>query len=203
MKSTLDTVAFFKTLRETLESMSDEDAGALIKALFAHDDGEDPDLSEKSVIVRVVFPLVAEPTDRLTKIRMSKVRTAANEPQTDLTESAPAPQSDRKPSYHNHSHNHNQSHNHTSSEEDGKVRRFTPPTAEQVNEYATKFGMKIDAQRFVDFYSSKGWKVGSSPMKDWQAAVRNWVSRDKKGKKDDKSDLINQLIARTYGEAST
>ena len=81
--------------------------------------------------------------------------------------------------------------------------RFAPPTAEQVNEYATKFGMKIDAQRFVDFYSSKGWKVGSSPMKDWQAAVRNWVSRDKKDKKDDKSDLIKQLISRTYGEAST
>lgn len=81
--------------------------------------------------------------------------------------------------------------------------RFAPPTAEQVNEYATKFGMKIDAQRFVDFYSSKGWKVGSSPMKDWQAAVRNWVSRDKKDKKDDKSDLIKQIISRTYGEAST
>jgi hypothetical protein len=37
----------------------------------------------------------------------------------------------------------------------------------------------VDAQRFVDFYSSKGWTVGKSPMKDWRAAVRNWASRDR------------------------
>ena len=32
----------------------------------------------------------------------------------------------------------------------------------------------MDASRFVDFYSSKGWMVGKTKMKDWQAAVRNW-----------------------------
>ena len=32
----------------------------------------------------------------------------------------------------------------------------------------------VDAQRFVDFYASKGWKVGNQPMKDWRAAVRTW-----------------------------
>lgn len=38
----------------------------------------------------------------------------------------------------------------------------------------------VDPQRFVDFYASKGWKVGKEPMKDWKAAVRNWANRDKK-----------------------
>lgn len=195
MKSTLDTVAFFKTLRETLESMSDEDAGALIKALFAHDDGEDPDLSEKSLVVRVVFPLVAEPTDRLTKIRMSKVRTPASEPQTDRTESAQAPQSDRKPPYHNHSHNHNHSHD--------IERHFVPPTLEQVQEYVKEAGLKMDAQRFVDYFSSNGWKVGGkAPMKDWKAAARNWAAREKKDEKP-KTDYRSMMIAHTYGEAST
>lgn len=80
--------------------------------------------------------------------------------------------------------------------------RFVPPTVDQVNEYASKYRMKIDAQRFVDFYSSKGWRVGSSPMKDWEAAVRNWVSRDKKPEKEE-SDLFKMLVAKTYGEAST
>lgn len=57
--------------------------------------------------------------------------------------------------------------------------RFKPPTPEEVGEYATGRGYLIDAERFVDFYSSKGWMVGKSPMKDWQAAVRNWAKNNK------------------------
>ena len=37
----------------------------------------------------------------------------------------------------------------------------------------------VDANRFVDFYSAKGWMVGKSKMKDWKAAVRNWERQDK------------------------
>ena len=36
----------------------------------------------------------------------------------------------------------------------------------------------MDAETFVDFYASKGWKVGNAPMKDWEAAVRTWEKRD-------------------------
>lgn len=57
--------------------------------------------------------------------------------------------------------------------------RFTPPTADEVNTYAKEMGYQVDGQRFCDFYASKGWKVGSAPMKDWKAAVRNWATRDK------------------------
>lgn len=60
-----------------------------------------------------------------------------------------------------------------------RARRFTPPTADDVRAYAREKGYTIDAERFVDFYASKGWLVGKSPMKDWKAAVRNWVSRDR------------------------
>ena len=93
MKSTLDTVAFFKTLRGTLESMSDKDAGRLMKCLFAYDDGESPDLTKASPVVKAIFPLVAEPLDRLTRMRMNKVRPQTNRKQTALptkqTASAP------------------------------------------------------------------------------------------------------------------
>lgn len=57
--------------------------------------------------------------------------------------------------------------------------RFVPPSIADVQNYADSKGLKIDAQRFVDFYSSKGWTVGKSPMKDWRAAVRSWTSRDR------------------------
>ena len=63
--------------------------------------------------------------------------------------------------------------------EKDKTKRFTPPSVEDVAAYCRERGNKIDAQTFVDFYSSKGWKVGNSPMKDWKASVRTWErSRD-------------------------
>ena len=37
----------------------------------------------------------------------------------------------------------------------------------------------IESQKIFDFYSSKGWKVGTTPMKDWQAATRNWMRKVK------------------------
>lgn len=63
-------------------------------------------------------------------------------------------------------------------EGDARARRFTPPTASEVDEYARGRGTPIDAERFCDFYASKGWKVGKSPMRDWKAAARNWAKRD-------------------------
>lgn len=60
-----------------------------------------------------------------------------------------------------------------------RAKRFTPPTVEEVAAYVKERGSDVDAQRFVDFYSSKGWAVGKNPMKDWRAAVRTWEGRDK------------------------
>ena len=51
---------------------------------------------------------------------------------------------------------------------------FIPPTFQEVSDYCLSRKNNVDAQRFVDFYTSKGWLVGKSKMKDWKAAVRNW-----------------------------
>lgn len=58
--------------------------------------------------------------------------------------------------------------------------RFTPPAPTQVSDYAKERGATIDGERFCDFYASKGWMVGKNKMKDWKAAVRNWVKDKKK-----------------------
>ena len=56
--------------------------------------------------------------------------------------------------------------------------RFAPPTLDEVDEYCRERGKGVDAERFVNFYAAKGWKVGNQPMKDWKAAVRTWERRD-------------------------
>lgn len=52
--------------------------------------------------------------------------------------------------------------------------RFTPPTLAEVQAYCKERGNNVDAERFIDYYTSNGWKVGKNKMKDWKAAVRTW-----------------------------
>ena len=59
-------------------------------------------------------------------------------------------------------------------------RRFFPPTPEEVAAYCRERGNTVNADRFCDFYSSKGWRVGNQPMKDWKAAVRTWEKTENK-----------------------
>lgn len=67
--------------------------------------------------------------------------------------------------------------------------RFSPPTVEQVSEYVRERGSNVDPQYFVDFYASKGWRVGNHPMKDWKAACRNAERWERHSKK--KVDIAN------------
>lgn len=82
-----------------------------------------------------------------------------------------------------------------------KADRFIPPDANQVQEYCDSRNNGIDAQTFVDFYTSKGWMVGKNKMKDWKAAVRTWERNDKRScntavsnsQKDQLSELLNGI----------
>tara|TARA_R100000005_G_C4986279_1_gene194557 strand:- start:1304 stop:1933 length:630 start_codon:yes stop_codon:yes gene_type:complete len=54
------------------------------------------------------------------------------------------------------------------------IKRFKKPTVEDVSLYCQSRNNFVDAEKFFDFYSSNGWKVGKNAMKDWKAAVRTW-----------------------------
>lgn len=59
---------------------------------------------------------------------------------------------------------------------EGKKKRFQKPTPDEVSQYAKSISFILDGRKFVDYYESKGWLVGKSPMKDWKACVRTWKS---------------------------
>ena len=56
---------------------------------------------------------------------------------------------------------------------------FIKPTVEDVKNYCLERKNNINAETFIDFYESKGWKIGKNKMKDWKAAVRTWEKRQK------------------------
>ena len=61
-------------------------------------------------------------------------------------------------------------------------KRFTKPTLEEVQAYCRERNNNVDAQKWYDYYSSNGWKVGRSKMVDWKAAIRTWERGDSGGK---------------------
>jgi uncharacterized protein YdaU (DUF1376 family) len=75
---------------------------------------------------------------------------------------------------------------------------FTKPTWNEVGNFIFKHVLEKDinpdklkvqaeANSFVDYYESKGWLVGKSPMRNWQAAARRWVID-----KDVKAEVVQQ-----------
>lgn len=57
--------------------------------------------------------------------------------------------------------------------------RFQKPTIEEIRQYCLEKSLNVDAEQFFNFYESKGWVVGKSPMKNWRAAVCTWNKREK------------------------
>ena len=160
-----------------VDVLSDEQAGQLLKAIFAHEDGEDAMLEGA---LRGIFVLVANQMDRdRLKYEESCARNRENgakggrpskrggNPAEPTAGHTPPKKADTD----------------TRAVSGGKPRthtrlsgstQFKKPTAEAVQAYCTQRGNSVDVSRFMDFYDSKGWRVGTSPMKDWQAAVRGW-----------------------------
>ena len=58
--------------------------------------------------------------------------------------------------------------------EEPKRKRFVPPTLEDVQAYCLERKNNVNPERFIDYYTSNGWKVGKNTMRDWRAAVRTW-----------------------------
>jgi hypothetical protein len=57
-------------------------------------------------------------------------------------------------------------------------KRFVKPTIDEVKLQCAKVGLpEPEADKFWNFYESKGWKVGRSPMKSWTAAMTGWLKR--------------------------
>ena len=152
--------------------LSDQEVGRLFRALMQyHSSGIEPELTGRESIA---FDFIKDDIDRADKAydekceknRQNRLSTTVNDRQRQATKRDERPQNkieiEKKDIKEN-----------TLKGVKEKL-RFSPPTTEEVSAYCRERGNKVDAGRFVDFYASKGWKVGNQPMKDWKAAVRTW-----------------------------
>jgi hypothetical protein len=89
-----------------------------------------------------------------------------------------------------------------------RTKKFTPPSPAEVENYANEWILSnpnhegvfsaSDAEQFVNFYASNGWKVGRNQMKDWKASVRTWHLRNERDRKP--KGVIDNDIAAQFAE---
>ena len=83
------------------------------------------------------------------------------------------------------------------------AKAFSKPRAQELGNYFFERG-SIDAinqaDKFFDFYESKDWKVGKNKMKDWKAAVRNWMrGNDEAAKRSTQSSTKQRIGDAIHG----
>ena len=76
---------------------------------------------------------------------------------------------------------------HNTRSKEGKKTKyiFIKPSLEEVREYCKERNKGVDADRWFNYYSANGWKVGKNSMKDWKASVRTWETNNKPKKEDE------------------
>ncbi len=66
----------------------------------------------------------------------------------------------------------------TKNEEKRERERFAPPSVEEVRSYISEKRYTFDAEEFVAYYASQGWKKGNGrAMTDWRQACVTWSRR--------------------------
>jgi DNA-binding Lrp family transcriptional regulator len=56
--------------------------------------------------------------------------------------------------------------------------KIQPPTLEQVKLESAKIGLPdAEAEKFINHYTSNGWKVGQNAMESWRHSLINWKAR--------------------------
>lgn len=74
---------------------------------------------------------------------------------------------------------------------DSAAQKARPRSVDDVVQYFAALQMPgTEAQRFYDYYTANGWKVGRNSMKDWQAAGRNWKKGYQEANQKTHSDTV-------------
>ena len=54
------------------------------------------------------------------------------------------------------------------------------PALDEVKKYGVDVSAPAEtAERFFDYYTARGWMIGSQSVADWKALFRSWLSREK------------------------
>ncbi len=176
--------------KAVIDKLTDEQAGKLIKAIYAHETGEEMELDSILDLVITPFLTVLEKDKEKYEEKCEKKAQAgakggkqrvANQANAKQTQANQAIATFAKQNQANQADNDNEYDNDNDLKKENIKRKsttqakaFVKPTVEEVKAYCAERKNNVNPDKFIDFYESKGWLIGKNPMKDWKACVRTW-----------------------------
>ena len=185
----------------TFNKLEDDEAGRLIKHFFSYVNDLNP-TSDR--LTELLFEPIKQQLKRdLKAYEQTCERNSLNASLRWNKKNATA--CDRIRTDAKHADNDNDNDNDTDNNSKRKSKRFSPPTLLQVEDYCFERKNTVDASKFIDYYTSNGWKVGKNAMKDWRAAVRTWEktqNNNNNGNAKSKQSLpkVGEKVQRNYDE---
>lgn len=177
-------------------NLSDEDAGFVFKSIFRHKSGIESEVAHDNPIINGIVAFMLNTIDReqegyihrcdanAENRRGKAPLTTVNDGQpqsTMVNDSQPPLTMVNQNKNKNNNKNNNNKEESLSNDKDKKKPspRFVPPTLDEIAEYCAEKKYNIDAERFFNYYESKGWMVGKTKMTKWKSALANWVKTEK------------------------
>ena len=187
---------WYRSYYDALKEIPAEEFRAIVLAVCAYAlDGEEPELSG---VARAIFTLIrptlevgrskAENRSRAEQTSLSAEQDSNKREQTENKRKQTdnkRKQTDNKPEQ-TRKEKEKEKEREKESENDSYCsppppsgpKRFVPPTLAEVQSYVAERQSPVDPQGFIDFYASKGWMVGKTPMKDWKCRDVGAVEQD-------------------------
>lgn len=192
-----DSMVFYRSFYEAIKRLPELSRAKLYDAVFAYGlDGEEMELDG---IEDAMFQLIKPQIDANNRRKENGKK--GGRPKTEAKPNCNLDETKQEPNV-NVNANANVNVNVKEKESKKKSVRFSPPTVSDVKEYCLEKGLTIDAERFVNFYESKGWYVGKNKMKDWRSAVRGWASRERSEGKKTQPTKFSNFHERKYDDTT-
>lgn len=207
-----DSVVFYRSFWEAIEDLPEADFKQAVTALMQYSlDGMEPDVSGAAkTFFRMAKPQVDANNKRYlngTKGGKSKTKDEPK-PNQKVTKTEPkqnqdATKTEPKPDFPKPKENEKEKENVKENDKECVSTRAQEgeedvsgcrqpsenrvPTLENVIEYCRENGLCVDAGYFFDYYTSRGWVSGNTPIADWKAVIRNWDRQDRLRREREKS----------------
>lgn len=176
--------------------LTDEEVGRLFRALIDyHANGV---LAELDGRESIAFDFIKEDIDKAEEAYAKKCEQASKNRRKALSNDTTDDDGGQRAltdvnggdQYNINKKNINKSNNNSSSKNIVTLKRFIPPTVEQIKAYCDERGVYlIDPEQFIDYYEARGWMLNKNrKMVDWKAAVRTWEKNERDRQKEKTAD---------------
>lgn len=198
--------------RKTVESMTDEDAGKLFKAIYQYQDEGKHELTGllNTVFETFIPAFNANDEKYIATAKRNRINGAkGGRPRKEENPNKPKQTQTNPMGFLETQTNPKNLDTDTDTDTDIKNKnifyieekqKFKKPTLEEIKKYSIEQDFTFDCEYFYDYWESVDWCRGKTKIKDWKATARNWENRQNKTQKDKGQEELKQYELESYYE---